>query len=556
MKFTEFARVELGLTLTNGQRVLSLVAFDGLEPRDLDPADREIARVFFGDVDEVPPLARRILVLLLGRLSGKTLLSAAFALFVLVTADVSGCGPGDLPSAIVIAPSKKLARLAVRAGWELAQRSVRLRKRVEKTPDGFVLTRRDGRVVAFESYAAAKGGASARGNTILVAILDEAEFFMSDESGSATFAVNDRDVYRAIAPRARLTVFLSTPWPVPCLMSELIEQNWESPTVALAAKAPTLVMRDNDPAIAIVVEAERLRDAANAAREFDADDSAGSGSSLFYDPIALAASIDKSRPLSVIAPPGALRAAGVDLSATRDPSTCAVLGSVDGEIGLLDLIELRPKPGAPLKMSESIATFAATIKQHGLASFIADGWGREAAREYATAAGLRIDSAPDGRGGKAIAFLAHQKQVNEGRFTLPNHPRLIAQLKSVTSRPGPGGALVISSPRRAGSHGDLVSALVLAAWSLADRPVARFRAPVPIWMPPSGGGASFDGIGPPSVYVAPDFSRPPPPPTGADFEEDALRTAATANASPSDNARQQPGFSLVGFGPHDPFDGF
>jgi hypothetical protein len=349
MRFTDFARDELGLSLTNGQRVLALVAFDGLEPRDLDAADREIARTFFGDVDEVPPLARRILVLLLGRLSGKTLLSAAFALFVLVTADLSACGPGDLPSAIVIAPSKKLAALAVRAGLELAQRSVRLRKRVSATVDGFTLRRRDGRLVAFEAYAASRGGASARGVTILVAILDEAEFFMSDEAGSATFAVNDRDVYAAIAPRARLTIFISTPWPTPTLMGELVEQNWQAPTTALAAKAPTLVMRDNDATIALVVEAERLRDAANAAREFDADDSAGVGSSLFYDPIALTASIDKSRPLSVLASPGAVKAAAADFSANRDPTTGTVLGSDNGHVSLLDLIELRPKPGAPLR---------------------------------------------------------------------------------------------------------------------------------------------------------------------------------------------------------------
>lgn len=551
MKFTTFAKEELGLTLTNGQRVLSLVAFDGLQPQDLDPADREIARVFFGDVDEIPPMARRILVLLLGRLSGKTLLSAAFALYILVTADVSACGPGDIPTAVVIAPGKKLAKLAVRAGWELAQRSPRLRKRVEKTPDGFTLTRRDGRVAAFEAFAASKGGSSVRGVTILVAILDEAQFFMSDDGGG--YAVNDKDIYRGLAPRARLTIFISTPWPTPTLMGELIEQNWEAPTTALAAKAPTLTMRDNDPAIAIVVEAERLRDAANAAREFDADDSAGAGSSLFFDPIALTSSVDATRPVSMIATPGSLRAGAVDLSATRDPSTGAAFEAVDGEISMLDLIERRPKPGSPLKMSENIAAFAAMFKAHDLSSFFADGWAREAAREYATAHGLRIDSAPENRNGKAIVFLALQKIVNEGRLVLPSHPRLLAQLRSVTSRPAPGGGLIINSPRRAGAHGDLVSACALAVWSLADRPVARFRAPAPVFQRPEG--ASFETIRPPHIYTSPDTLPPQAMArTAAQIEDDELRKHATANASPDDFGT--PSYALVGYGGTDPLDGF
>lgn len=476
MRFTEFARGELGLSLTTGQRVLALVVFDGLEPRDLDGEDREIARRIFGEVEDVPPMARRILLLLLGRISGKTLLSAAYALFVLCSADVSDCGPGDIPTALTVAPAKKLAGLAVRAGLELARRSRRLRGRIVKeTSDGFQLRRPgDNRLVAFEAVAASRGGAAGRGVTILVAIFDEAQFFLSDDSGR--YAVNDRDVYGGIAPRARLAIFISTPWPVPTLMGELIAKNWQAPTTGLAAKAPTLLMRDDDEDIAATIEAERARDAVEAAREFDVDDTVMDGAGIFFDPHGIAEAIVEGRPTAIPAPQGAILGAGVDLSATRDPSTLVVAGATghgDRAIwAVLDLLELRPQRGEVLRMSETIATFAGVLARYGCSSFMADGWSREAAREFAEEYRIKIVNAPEGREGKVASYTTLQKLLAEGRIKIPPHQRLITQLRSVTSRPAPGGSLHISSPRRAGSHGDLVSALVLAVAAKSKRTIA------------------------------------------------------------------------------------
>ena len=503
MKFTDFARDELGLTMTDGQRVHSLVAFDGVDPATLEGADRDIARRIFGEADTVPPFARRILLLLLGRMSGKTLVSAAYALFCMVTADVSSCGPGDVPSAVTIAPTKKLAGLSIRAGLELARRSPRLRSRIEReTADGFSIRRRDGRIVAFEAYAASRGGAAARGVTILVAILDEAQFFLSDTDGA--FAINDRDTYNGIAPRARQVIFISTPWPTPTLMGELLEQNWQAPTTGLAAKASTLLMRDEDQALALVVEAMRAQDPANAAREYDADDTAVGGSGLLFDGNAITAAVDPKRPLAIELAACQARAAGVDLSATRDPSTLAVAGRVGDFVHLLEVEELRPVPGAPLKMSETIATFAKVLARHGCTSFIADGWSREAAREWATANKLTIGHAEEGRAGKVAAYLSLRRLLTEGKISLPAHPRLVAQLRAVTSRPAPGGSLIITSPRRAGSHGDLVSALTLAVHALTQgsgasqlsAPPLNFTSFENASVHDDGGGRYVDGLAP------------------------------------------------------------
>jgi hypothetical protein len=48
---------------------------------------------------------------------------------------------------------------------------------------------------------------------------------------------------------------------------------------------------------------------------------------------------------------------------------------------------------------------------------------------------------------------------------MPKHVRLRAQFNGITSKPAPGGGMSISSPTTPdGAHGDLVSAVVGAAW--------------------------------------------------------------------------------------------
>jgi hypothetical protein len=66
LPFTRFVAEVLKVTLTPGQRVLCLVAYDGLEPRDLTGADRELARQIFGDVDTIHEEARHVVVAVCG----------------------------------------------------------------------------------------------------------------------------------------------------------------------------------------------------------------------------------------------------------------------------------------------------------------------------------------------------------------------------------------------------------------------------------------------------------------------------------------------------------
>lgn len=469
ISFTTFCARVLGLTLTGGQSVLCRVAFDGVDPADLTGEDREVARALFGDVDEVPSLARRVLCLLCGRGSGKTTLAAAFTLWRMVTADVSSCGPGDIPHGIVVAPSKRTAALSIGMGRELVARSRDLRGRVDsESSEGFTLRRQDGRLVAFAAFAASRGGASARGLSVLSFTLDEAQFFTSDSE----FVVNDRDVFSAVVPRLMsggAGVFISTPWPVPTLMAELHEKNFGAPSTALCALAPTLLMRDGDRAIAELVAAERERDADNAAREFDCDASATAGSSLFFSADAIRACVDPDLLLPQPKREGVAVCFGADLAFARDSSTLVGCTESTDAIEVVHIEELRPSKGKPLRPKAVIDTFAATIVEYGSGGFVADAHYKESAREHLEPHNLEFRDAPGGRDGKAETYLHAKKLINEARVRLPNHARLLGQLRSIVAKPAEQGRWTTTAPRRTGfGHGDLVSGLVLALWAVKE----------------------------------------------------------------------------------------
>jgi hypothetical protein len=290
---------------------------------------------------------------------------------------------------------------------------------------------------------------------------------MSDDAGSSTYAINDRDVYAAIAPRARLTIFISTPWPVPTLMSELIEQNWQAPTTALAAKAPTLVMRDNDATIAADVAAELERDPVNAEREFGAQ-FISAGSSLFFDAKAIDACVDDRLTMPTTYDPTAWRAAGGDFGFESDSSALVIGQSKNGRAWVAHIEEDRPQKGFPLKPSAVVGKYSASIHRFNDPTLLVDKHYFQAINEHAENNRVRIAAGPGGMQGNLEVHLAARDLINDRRIVLPRHPRLISQLKAVTSRPMPGGGLKVSSPRRrgGGGHGDIASAFVLMAWAI------------------------------------------------------------------------------------------
>jgi hypothetical protein len=465
MSFTQFCATVLGVTLTPAQRVLCAVAFDGVEPVSLKGADREIARKLFGDVDQIPPEARHVLVAVCGARGGKTYLCALRLLYLALTVPLDTLAPGELAVGVIVAPDLRLARQALRYALGAARACKAIAARIESdSADGFVLKRENGHRVSVECLPATRGGSALRGRSLVGAVLDECAFFR-DES----YQVNDTELFKAVAPRVMAggqVVIASTPWSEAGLLFDSFHANHGHPRTAIAAHAPTLLLR-NDARTRGLVERERERDPDNARREFDAEFmSAGTGA--FFDPAAIDAATDADSVLPRSKRDRALVSAGADFGFRSDSSALVVVQRAGGLFHVDHVLELRPEKGKPLVPSVVVATFANEVKGFGHDTVVSDAHYRESVVEHLESTGLLLQPAPEGQTGKAETYVRARTLINEGKVRLPNHPRLLRQLKEVVATPTSGGGLSISSPRwRAGGHGDLVSAFVLAVFDVA-----------------------------------------------------------------------------------------
>nr|HMR07997.1 hypothetical protein [Polyangiaceae bacterium] len=445
-------------------------AFDGVDPADLPEAERAVARQLFGDVDRHPSEARSVLALLKGARVGGTWLCSLWLLYRALVAPLNGLAAGELAFAVVVAPDTRLARQAIRFALGAAKACPEIAPLVEsQTNDGFVVRRPDGYRVQLEALPATRGGSALRGRTLVAALMDESSFFRDRDSGS----VNDSELYRALivrcsVPGAMLLV-VSTAWLESGVLHELIGKNHPErggrPASAVAAIAPTELMREGDAHIQRIVAEERERDPQNAAREFDCIAFSG-GAGLFFDTQAVSAClVDIPHPL----PPEqrCYVGAGVDPAFRSDAFAGVITRQRRNEVvfEVAELFERRPERGAPLVPSVVMGDFSKVAKRHGARALATDSFYVESVREHARNAGLSVYSTPDGQRGKARLFIAAREIIHGQRLHIPaSLVALARQLREVVTRPTPGGGFSITSPRRRGAHGDLVSALVHSLW--------------------------------------------------------------------------------------------
>jgi hypothetical protein len=480
IEFHDFCSKVLKLPLTEGQRVIAKVAFGDYLPADLEGSERDLAQQMFGGLFPIEENAKRYVCLRLGRGSGKTTMCAAYGVYKAVTHDISKCGPGDVPYIITVAPDKETAKLSIRMTREMIRQQPALERLVVNDTDTMVTIRRpDGRMVRIEAFAATRGGSAIRGRTIITFLLDEAEFFTSnDGTGSRDYSVNDYDIFRALKPRLLMNgkgMLVSTPWPVETLMGKMFEENWGTCKAALSIKAPTVLVRGDDPEVRAMVEDELEKDPENARRELFCElDHYGAGD--FFDGYALQTSLDDTYEFPQAYNPKWPVAVGCDFGFTRDSSAIVVVQFDGRYYRIVHFEELRPKPNAPLKPSNVIERFAGIAKRYGVGGVVADGYYREAVAEYLQKHNLAIYDAPGGAKGKAEVFQRAKAVLTEGFCKIPDVQlgrRMVQQAKLVTIKAAPGGTVTVKIPRKIGlGHGDVVSAWVLAVHRLAHAHMA------------------------------------------------------------------------------------
>lgn len=493
LKFTEFC-AKLGVTLEPGQLALARVAYDGTDPCELPPEQRELARRIFGPVDRIPREARRVVVVVAGARAGKTYFIAALrSLHLALSVPLTTLAPGEEAYAVIIAPDPRQRAQCYGYVLGAAQSHPELKALIIGEPgrESFRIKRPDGRVVGIESMPAKRGGSAGRGRSLVCAALEEAAFFQDEN-----YVVNDVEVFRAVTPRVLpggQTLISSTPWAEAGLLYDEFVANHPDPRCAaphltqpghphraIAAHAPTLLLRDVELTRDIVT-AEQKRDPANAAREYGAQ-FLPLGASMFFDAVAIAQSVDHS--ITIGQPRSSdeqgIAAVGCDLGFVHDASVGAAVERTPSAYTLLSYEERMPGVER-LKPSEVFRGLAQLAHTYGTQEVVGDSHYAEAAKEALwDSGGVVYIDLPGGGQGKAEVYGVARHLLAEGMLRLPNDPRLLQQFREVKKRPLPGGGLAIEQPRKSkGGHGDIVSAVVAAIWRLSrlQLPAATEKLP-------------------------------------------------------------------------------
>ena len=419
-----------------------------------------------------------VLVAALGRRGGKTVAAAAVLVHdALLRPELDEfVRPGEVRYAVVVATRAAQAQAVVAIAKAMVERSPVLSAYlVAATADELIFERPGGRRSAILALPCSSRGG--RGLATPTLVFDEFAHFLSDTDGPATA---DR-VFASLVPGmaqfgdlARV-VIISTPLGDDNAFARLHRD-------ALAGEIPRAValqatsLEANPTLSAAYVEAQRrVLSPAEFAAEFEASFEAVSGGFLDLNRIALWTSepclLDDGRQT-----PGRIDDAIVGLDpGQRDGFGLAVVGHATDAPARLR-VAFTAKLDA--RSINAAVDETARVAHRFSAPVVTDQYAGSMVVERLQARGVRATVRPWAAStgpvstGKYEAHVDLRSRLYDGTLELLDDPELRAELAGLQLRAS-GGAWRVTSPRRAGSHGDLASALALA--------VAHCREPQERW---------------------------------------------------------------------------
>jgi len=448
LSFVSWCKEVARIQFTPFQESIAHVIGGGDPTSDVDKA----VWGFTGPVDENH---RAIISLRCGRRSGKTMISALYALWRAMTADLSAAGPGDIPTVAIVAPLEPLAKIALRVVVDVASSfmpdniNTKTREEGRKSPaitsDTLKLLREDGREVHIRSVPKSANGRSIRGYTLIAVILDEAEQFDIGGDKEASDVVHVHAATPAILMGGSI-IMISTPYKPDSYMSQHVERNFGHPVDGLAAVATTRNMRTDSQHIQKMVAREIATRDDNALREYECVMTQIPGA--FFDTPSIAACTTESPAIT-----HCYATAAIDAAFLHDSFGLVAIERQGDKIVQTLEFERRPEPDKPL---DPFATRAEAIELCKAYSALVVGadvheWASTAVQ--LTQAGIQVTKAPTAN---AFATAAYQLRalLRAGKITVL--PETAKQLKAITQT----NAGLPELPRSAHGHCDLVAALI------------------------------------------------------------------------------------------------
>lgn len=455
----------VGINLSDGQRVLCAISFDGANPCDFEGAERELAREMFGDIETIPDEVRHTVCWFKGARMGGSYLCALYLLFLGLTVPVK-LAPGEDAFCLIVAPTMDMGKQPYKYIMGAVLSDPKLSELVIGKPGIHNLRLRrplDGQVVVFQVTAASPRGTTLRSRSLIGVLLDECCFFRDPESG----AINDTELKRAVDPRivtGGKCLIISTAWARRGLLWDLTQKNFGNPQTCISAIVPTLLVRDTEQNRRIYAELSES-DPDNAEREFNCI-ALSVGATDFFDVNALSECVDKRLPaLNPIY--GLLSSfAGLDTGFKRDPSAIVIVRTeprMNNRLLVSECVERPPETGGASPKAV-LAEFRVRFVAQNCKTIACDQHYVMTVKDELP--GYGVNECPDTQEFKYSSHCYVRDLIRSRSVVIPAAcKKLLAQLRDIQVVPTPGGGMKLTSPRYGGAHGDLASAFVLAAWA-------------------------------------------------------------------------------------------
>jgi hypothetical protein len=481
-----------------------LVVLKAAFGRDLDTEELATFHAVAGD--RAPPKRRvRELWCVAGRRSGKSRMAAATAIYLALFVK-HRLAPGEKGMALVLAGSIEQAKAVF--GYVLGyleaapalQREVVAIKRQE-------IELRNGVTIAVHSNSYR----TVRGRTLTCAVLDEVSFWRDEST-----ATPDTETYTAILPSLATTngmlVGISTPY----RKLGLLHQKWRDhfgvdgdDVLVVQGASKTF-----NPSLAdATIAAQRVADPTAAGAEWDAEFRSDIGA--FLDDELIDAAIDHSRPLELPPVDGVVYRAFTDAAGGGPDSYTLSIGHKEGDLYITDVVRGTSGKFDPQSVTEE---YAALCRQYRIRSVTGDNYARDWVAGAWRKLGFEYIRAAKPKG---AIYLESLPVFTRGLARLPNHARLVRELRLLERRTHRSGKDTVEHPRN--GHDDFAN-VVCGVFSLLAPPAfeqpSTTATPIVAGGVPSGvpGGLSFSA----GVVVAPTsaqceamaraVSEPPPKP--------------------------------------------
>jgi hypothetical protein len=416
----------------------------------LTEAEREVFAAVAGG--RAPPNKRvRELWAIIGRRGGKSRMAAALAVYMALFIPHK-LAAGERGMVLVLAASVEQAKTVFGYAKAFITASPVLAKEIDEITTTEIRLK-NGVIIATH----ASSFRTVRGRTLLGCILDEVAYFRDETS-----AMPDIETYRAVLPGLATTngllVGISTPYrKLGLLHSKHREYFGTDDDDTLVVSGGTKVF---NPSISdTVISAQRTADPTAAASEWDAEFRADL--TAFLDDQTIDAAIDYGRPLELPPRPGQHYRAFCDASGGRSDHYTVAIGHTRAGRYVIDALRGAAPPFDPGWVTKDLADL---VKRYACHEVTGDNYSAEWTQKAWQHNGLRyvVSELP-----KSALYLEVLPLFTQGLVSLPDHPRLLRELRLLERRTHRSGRDTIDHGRN--GNDDYANAVAGCLRGLAAR---------------------------------------------------------------------------------------